>query len=182
MSTITEQQGFQFTESEAVDRLELAIHQFQKALLCITRAGKTPDTLLGRNRNIIISHLCLSEMPRGAAGELINQAKEDLLGCGEWIAGVAELFPNGHYVKAPAPCRHMQKPICDQITISIKACEITITDLDESCNGFVVYKAGKLRFAHRAEALEIATANGQLRRIQGEKYYQGPDLFSEDLW
>ena len=38
-------------------------------------------------------------------------------------------------------------------------------------------------FANRPDAYKIARASGQpwLRRI-GREYYQGPDLFSEDVW
>lgn len=38
-------------------------------------------------------------------------------------------------------------------------------------------------FANRATAYKIARASGQpwLRR-EGAQYYQGPDLFSEDVW
>jgi hypothetical protein len=38
------------------------------------------------------------------------------------------------------------------------------------------------KFLNRKEAMKIAVASGQLRRREGAQYYQGPDLYSEDLW
>jgi len=40
----------------------------------------------------------------------------------------------------------------------------------------------KGRFFGRIAAMELAKDSGQLRRRPGEKYYQGPALYSEDLW
>lgn len=37
------------------------------------------------------------------------------------------------------------------------------------------------RFVDRLEAMEIAKASGQLKRRR-PPHYQGPELFSEDLW
>lgn len=37
-------------------------------------------------------------------------------------------------------------------------------------------------FVNRTEAMRIAVAAGQLRRRSGPEYYQGPELYSEDLW
>lgn len=34
----------------------------------------------------------------------------------------------------------------------------------------------------RTDAMQLAKDNGQLNRRKGENYYQGPELFSEDLW
>lgn len=37
-------------------------------------------------------------------------------------------------------------------------------------------------FLNRRQGMELAAANGQLNRREGENFYQGPDLYSEDLW
>jgi len=37
-------------------------------------------------------------------------------------------------------------------------------------------------FRGRREAMAIAENNGQLNRKPGAENYQGPELFSEDLW
>ncbi len=37
-------------------------------------------------------------------------------------------------------------------------------------------------FYTRTEAMKIAEESGQLNRLVGDQYYQGPCLFSEDLW
>lgn len=37
-------------------------------------------------------------------------------------------------------------------------------------------------FIGRREAMVIAKANGQLKRREGEQFYQGPELYSEDVW
>ena len=39
-----------------------------------------------------------------------------------------------------------------------------------------------LNFLTRLEAYTVAVATGQLNRRVGAQYYQGPELFSEDLW
>lgn len=37
-------------------------------------------------------------------------------------------------------------------------------------------------FLNRVDAMALATKNGQLNRREGVEFYQGPELFSEDLW
>lgn len=37
-------------------------------------------------------------------------------------------------------------------------------------------------FLNRREGMALAEANGQLKRDNDPKHYQGPDLYSEDLW
>ncbi len=37
-------------------------------------------------------------------------------------------------------------------------------------------------FLNRCEAMVLARVNGQLNRRPGAQFYQGPDLYSEDLW
>lgn len=59
----------------------------------------------------------------------------------------------------------------------------------------VLYMIGKISGSHeegfvlddgtfigRIGAMQLAKDNGQLNRREGENYYQGPELFSEDLW
>lgn len=39
------------------------------------------------------------------------------------------------------------------------------------------------KFANRRRAYQIAKAAGQItKRLEGPKYYQGDELFSEDMW
>lgn len=40
----------------------------------------------------------------------------------------------------------------------------------------------KNQFLNRTQAMDLAKTNGQLKRRPGDNYYQGPKLFSEDLW
>jgi len=37
-------------------------------------------------------------------------------------------------------------------------------------------------YINRRDAFVLAKANGQLNRLSGDQYYQGDELFSEDLW
>ena len=37
-------------------------------------------------------------------------------------------------------------------------------------------------FYNRREAMKLAEESGQLNRREGDQFYQGPDLYSEDLW
>lgn len=37
-------------------------------------------------------------------------------------------------------------------------------------------------FLNRREAMALVKTNGQLNRRPGTQFYQGPDLYSEDLW
>ena len=37
-------------------------------------------------------------------------------------------------------------------------------------------------YISRRDAFILAKENGQLTRLEGEQYYQGNELFSEDLW
>lgn len=37
-------------------------------------------------------------------------------------------------------------------------------------------------FLDRKQAMQRAVQTGQLRRREGAQYYQGPELYSEDLW
>ena len=39
-----------------------------------------------------------------------------------------------------------------------------------------------MKFYNRKDAMLLAVSNGQLNRKQGAEFYQGPELFSEDLW
>ena len=37
-------------------------------------------------------------------------------------------------------------------------------------------------FYNREEGMKLAQESGQLNRLEGDQYYQGPNLYSEDLW
>ena len=37
-------------------------------------------------------------------------------------------------------------------------------------------------FLTRKEAYVLAVQNGQINRLKGDQYYQGGELYSEDLW
>lgn len=37
-------------------------------------------------------------------------------------------------------------------------------------------------FLNRTDAMKRAVETGQLKRRPGKEHYQGPELFSEDLW
>lgn len=37
-------------------------------------------------------------------------------------------------------------------------------------------------FLNRKAAMALASVNGQLNRRPGAQFYQGPELYSEDLW
>ena len=37
-------------------------------------------------------------------------------------------------------------------------------------------------FLTRKEAYVLAVQNGQINRLKGDQYYQGDELYSEDLW
>jgi len=37
-------------------------------------------------------------------------------------------------------------------------------------------------FLTRKEAYVLAVQNGQINRLKGDQYYQGEELYSEDLW
>lgn len=45
--------------------------------------------------------------------------------------------------------------------------------------GFVDDKGN---FLNREDAYTLAKSNGQLKRISGPEFYQGNELYSEDLW
>jgi hypothetical protein len=38
------------------------------------------------------------------------------------------------------------------------------------------------RFHGRIAAMQLAKDSGQLNRRKGKQYYQGPELYSEDIW
>lgn len=38
------------------------------------------------------------------------------------------------------------------------------------------------KFVSRLDAMKIAENNGQLTRRPGKEFYQGPELYSEDIW
>lgn len=86
------------------------------------------------------------------------------------IVGVAILCENtGDMYQLPPPNRHH-----DVIRVMAKNAEAAVGQ-----QGFVTDLG---YFVGRHEAMKIAVAAGQLKRREGAKFYQGPELFSEDLW
>lgn len=89
----------------------------------------------------------------------------------ETITGVAVKFTLGSFMfvcAAKEPCRHND-------ILSYTRC----TDRDDEIQGFWTSRD---RFVTRAEALPIAKAAGQFKRRNQPGDYDGPELFSEDLW
>ena len=82
------------------------------------------------------------------------------------ITGVAVMYA-GKLYSLPAPNRH------HHVIRSIGGMSGPHTE------GFVI---GDGLFIGRRGAMKIAKGNGQLKRREGAEHYQGPELFSEDLW
>lgn len=82
------------------------------------------------------------------------------------IIGVAVIY-NGTLYSLPAPNRH------HNVIRSIGGI------YGSSKEGFIDDES---KFLTRTEAMLLAKQNGQLNRREGVEYYQGPELFSEDLW
>jgi len=72
----------------------------------------------------------------------------------------------------PAPNRHHHviHHIVDVTGSGIKCLDV---------QGFITDRG---EFLDRRQAMTLAVANGQLNRRPGAQFYQGPELFSEDLW
>lgn len=87
------------------------------------------------------------------------------------ILGVAIRYDEIVY-RLPSPNRH------HHVIRAIRdANGIGVAGPDEQ--GFYSKKA---TFMTREFAMEVAVACGQLKRKPGAENYQGPELFSEDLW
>lgn len=87
----------------------------------------------------------------------------------EKIVGVAVVY-NGTLYSLPAPNRHHN--VFRVINNVAGGCGFTN-------EGFITTSGV---FLNRKEAMQLAKENGQLNRRQGSQYYQGPELYSEDLW
>lgn len=72
----------------------------------------------------------------------------------------------------PAPNRHHN-------IIHNLSKEYGIDSGGEAIQGFLDSEGN---FLNREQAFILASKNGQLKRRTGPKYYQGNELFSEDLW
>ncbi|MDR1901350.1 MAG: hypothetical protein LBQ88_03570 [Treponema sp.] len=57
--------------------------------------------------------------------------------------------------------------------------EVEIMWIQRADQGFIT---DKLQFLNRKKALVYAKKTGQFRRNPGPTDYDGPELFSEDLW
>ena len=88
-----------------------------------------------------------------------------------YITHVAIVYDNKTY-SLPKPNRHhnVVRMIFQDNGIGVKGPD-TQGFLDSS---------GK--FLNRRDAMVLATSTGQLNRLPGDHVYQGPDLYSEDLW
>lgn len=73
---------------------------------------------------------------------------------------------SGTIYSLPAPNRHHHVIHANKLR----------TDCDE---GFLLDNGD---FVNRSLAYEIAKNNGQLKRRPGKEFYQGNELYSEDLW
>lgn len=83
------------------------------------------------------------------------------------ITGVAVMYA-GRLYTLPRPNRHHD--VIRSIPGGVKG---------PDKQGFVLEDG---TFLGRREAMALAESNGQLRRIPGKEFYQGPELYSEDLW
>lgn len=83
------------------------------------------------------------------------------------IIGVAIIYAGKMY-QLPAPDRH-----CDVIR------SIPGGVKGPDTQGFID-AAGE--FLNRRKAMARAEETGQLKRRPGREFYQGPELYSEDLW
>ena len=82
------------------------------------------------------------------------------------IVGVAIMY-NGKLFSLPSPNRH------HNVIRSVNG----IYGPHEE--GFILDDG---TFIGRIGAMQLAKDNGQLNRRKGENFYQGPELYSEDLW
>lgn len=89
----------------------------------------------------------------------------------EVITGVAIRY-QGVVHSLPRPNRHHNviRMIASQNGVGIKGPDV---------QGFVTNYG---RFLNRQEAYKLAVANKQIARREGAQFYQGTDLYSEDLW
>lgn len=82
------------------------------------------------------------------------------------IVGVAIIYNNVLYT-LPAPNRHHN------------VIRLIGGIYGPSKEGFIDNEGN---FLNRTEAMLLAEKNMQLNRRVGSEYYQGPELYSEDLW
>jgi len=83
------------------------------------------------------------------------------------IVGVAVMYA-GRVYHLPKPNRHHD--VIRSIPGGVKGPDIQGFILDDG------------KFLSRRYAYRLARDNGQLNRKPGEQFYQGPELYSEDLW
>ena len=83
------------------------------------------------------------------------------------ITGVAVMY-GGKMYSLPRPNRHHD--VIRSIPGGVKG---------PDRQGFILENG---TFLDRRQAMTLAENNGQLRRVTGKEFYQGPELYSEDLW
>lgn len=89
----------------------------------------------------------------------------------EKIVAVA-IFYEGEVYTLPAPARHYD-------VLRFMSDDFGIAEPGRGEQGFLTSEGD---FVRRKPALMIAERAGQMKRKQGPGTYQGPELFSEDLW
>lgn len=178
------EEHYSFHESEATVRLQSVVDAF------INRATAAYSHLPGmhvdrinspaNNRNLVLSrcaHYCLDH--KDVLPALVKDIKDFLIGLGTpVIVGAANEY-NGKVYDLVGPSRHHH--VIQLIRHSTK----DRSELATMTEGFVIYdvrNSPDKQFIARKTAYDLAVKNGQLQRIKGNKYYQGSELFSEDLW
>jgi hypothetical protein len=88
----------------------------------------------------------------------------------ERITAAAIRLADGRVFKAPPPARH------PDVLRAMHAHGIEHESHDQG------FWTSRHRYVDRTEAMVIATTAGQVRRRNLPGDYDGPELFSEDLW
>lgn len=159
-------------KAQALEELTFAVTQKISQLTGQTMHG---DRVLGAHRNMRISRMAYYLDHKDKRADIEHEITK-FFGDKVWVVGVACIFkPKNVMFDMIAPSRHhhvLQK-------IRHAGHDTMHAEVDQ---GFLVYEKGNLRYMEREESLEIASHNGQLRRLIGAQYYQGHELYSEDLW
>lgn len=86
------------------------------------------------------------------------------------ITHVAVKLANGTIYSMPRPNRHHNV---------IRHMSQDKVDYKNNKEGFLDDQGN---FLDRYEAYNLAVSTGQINRRKGEQFYQGPELYSEDIW
>lgn len=143
----------------------------------ITKHPLSSFNLVHDNRNLVIAamvEIMFKHLPEGQRG--LQEEIMHFLAGDEWLYSVSTMLKDGFLFTYPAPGRHGHITGLD----GYKA--VPMDQRAGNNQGFMVYRAGTTRHVGRIEGMQLAVANGQMRRVMGENKYQGHELFSEDLW